>query len=232
MKIIRSIVKKSADTKHHDEVEFRRYLALENIPVCVMVLYAELQGSMSVSNSSKEQAEGNYIEIIEFLYELCENNNLPKASIFKASGMRSLTKILANFDVNFALFLLKISDEPNIGGYITQQIYIDILYIYKLAFQDIIRDFKDNKTSTSDNPNMGFNNSSINKKYMFLIIMNRFWCNFFDKKHINPREKANKTLQLQEFIYKDICSTLVPKALELLQEGLSNDYKNYVIDSD
>lgn len=144
--------------------------------------------------------------VIDLLCKICKDNNMAKASIFKKNGAKPLLKLLDSCSVPIVMFLLKMSEDNNITGYISADIYMEIMDKYINELDEVTKYFKENpinQISFGGLTNL-WSDDDINRKYIFLIMMNHFWLNLFSKKFLYADEKIGHVLEFQKLITERI----------------------------
>lgn len=76
--------------------------------------------------------------------KIIKDNNLGKAQLFKGDGAYHLLNLLGRFDIGTAIFLLKITNEINIGTYISRGLFSDISQIYNKCLLSVVGSFEPN----------------------------------------------------------------------------------------
>jgi len=96
-------------------------------------LYTDASNGLnfSINTNIRHQIEDCSTTFFDVLVQICEDNNLAKAQIFKGDGAFHLINLLKKQDICTAIFMLKITKEINIGAYITSSFYKQIQQVYE-----------------------------------------------------------------------------------------------------
>ena len=134
----------TSDYNHnHIKGEFVLYLSIENIPTQLLALLDNIgkffDGYFVVNGRIANDAQ---TLILDLLFLQCKDNNLAKSQLFKKKGFKHLLNILSSCDLDMACFLIKLSHEHNIGGFIVGDIFQDIFDVYEITFSEVVNYFK------------------------------------------------------------------------------------------
>ena len=162
-----------------DYKDLKESFALANIPLLLITILnytkelvlplcqdddSDLDFMLNRKLRLKYEVTSNSIQTL--LYEICVDNNMAKAQLFKGNGAHRILSLLSKRDLGTMIFMNKITNEINIGSYIVRLMYDGIKDIYQEVLQDVIGSttpnngndelFKPSVVTASNDPTFSF----------------------------------------------------------------------------